>query len=226
MPAQILLSRQEAVISSELGPKFPQCALSDILQTVEWEFRNCLGWDLYGLMLAQLVDYSAVAAWTAQAYAANALVKHNGLFWKAKIGTSTEPLVENGYWGLAPKFENTTCGALYNEVWCNYMARYLSLKVAKISIPGVAVDMSGNGLSRSTGSGMIPADEKEIKYRVQGIETQAIQTFENMMAWIRQTANETCFGSFDKDCKPVSCEKEDLSGCENRKPITVGISVY
>lgn len=226
MPTQTLLSRQEAVLRSELGPKFPQCELSDILQTEEWEFRNCLGWDLYGLMLAQLVDYSAVEAWTNQAYAANAVVRHNGLFWKAKIGTSTEPLVENQYWGLATKFENTTCGALYNEVWCKYMARYLSLKVAKITIPRVAVVATGNGVVRSTANGMIPADANEIKYLIQGIETQSIQVFENMMAWIKRTDNETCFGSFDENCKPISCEKQDLRGCENKKPYTVGVSVY
>lgn len=227
MATQTLLSRQEAVIRSEFGPKFPQCELSDILQTEEWEFRNCLGWDLYGLMLAQLVDYSAVASWTPQAYAANALVKHKGLFWKAKIGTSTEPLVENEYWGLAPKFNNANaCGALYNEIWCKYMARYLSLKVAKITIPRVAVVATGNGVVRSTASGMIPADANEIKYLIQGIETQSIQVFDNMMAWIRRTDNETCFGSFDANCKPVSCEKQDLVGCENKRPYTVGVSVY
>lgn len=227
MATQTLLSRQEAVIRSELGPKFPQCELSDILQTEEWEFRNCLGWDLYGLMLAQLVDYSAVASWTPQAYAANALVKHNGLFWKAKTGTSTEPLVENEYWALAPKFNNANdCGALYNEIWCKYMARYLSLKVAKITIPRVAVVATGNGVVRSTSSGMIPADANEIKYLIQGIETQSIQVFDNMMAWIKRTDNETCFGSFDANCKPVSCEKQDLHGCENKRPYTVGVSVY
>jgi len=236
---QTLLSKQEAVIRSELGPKFPQCELSDILQTEEWEFRNCLGWTLYENMLAALVDYSTEPEWTSQSYGIGAIVRHNGVFWVSKRGgTNTEPLIENGYWGLAPKFDSTAacgcdpnaevlCGVLYNEIWCRYLARYLSLKVAKVTIPRVAITVTGNGAVRSTANGMIPADKNEIQYLVQGIETQLIQTFENMMAWIRRTDRVDCFGEFDALCKPVTkCEDKAISGCESSKPYTVGVSVY
>ena len=234
-----LLSKQEAVIRSELGAKFPQCELSDILQTEEWEFRNCLGWDLYEDMLSALVDYCNVNAWSSQNYTIGAMVKNAGLIWISKRGgTNTEPLIENEYWSLAPKFDSTAackcdltvlvlCGVLYNEIWCRYLARYLSLKVAKLTIPRVAVVATGNGVVRATANGMIPADKNEIQYLVQGIETQSIQVFDNMMAWIKRTNRIDCFGEFDALCKPVTkCADNAISGCESARPYTVGVSVY
>lgn len=234
-----LLSKQEAVFRSGLGGDFPQCDLSDIFNTEEWEFRNCLGLELLEKMFAAEIDYCNVKAWTNQAYQIGDLVKNGGWYWISKRGgTSTEPLIANEYWTEAPKFNanadcgcdpnsEVKCGQLYNEIWCRYLARYLSLKVAKLSVPGVAIKMNGNGLSRSTGNGSIPADEREIKYRVQGFETQAIQTFENMMAWIKAKDREDCFGAFDALCKPiVKCADKPIAGCEASKPYTVGISVY
>lgn len=234
-----LLSKQEAVIRSELGAKFPQCELSDILQTEEWEFRNCLGWDLYQDMLSALADYSKSPAWTSQSYSIGAVVRNGGMFWISKRGgTNTEPLIENDYWALAPKFDSSAvcgcdpeadvlCGEMYNEIWCRYLARYLSLKLAKVTIPRIAISATGNGVVRSTASGMVPADEKEIKYLIQGIETQSIQVFDNMMAWIKREDREDCFGEFDAACKPVAkCEDKLPNGCESQKPYTVGVSVY
>lgn len=234
---QILLSKQEAVIRSELGSKFPQCELSDILQTEEWEFRNCLGLDLYDKMIAAQVDYCDVPSWKSQTYQIGTLVKNAGLIWISKRGgTNTEPLIENEYWTLAPKFdsdsdcgcdagEEVKCGELYNLIWCRYLARYISLKVAKLTVPRVAINVTGNGVVRATANGMIPADKMEIAYLVQGIETQSIQVFDNMMAWIKRMDREDCFGAFDANCKPV-CESKLPNGCEARKPMTVGISVY
>ncbi len=233
-----LLSKQEAVIRSELGAKFPQCELSDIFQTEEWEFRNCLGLELYDKMLDAMVDYCNVPAWVSQNYSIGVVVRNAGTFWISKRGgTNTEPLIENEYWSLAPKFDSTAdcgcdpeadvkCGVLYNDIWCRYLARYLSLKLAKITIPRVAINATGNGVVRATGNGMIPADANEIKYLIQGIETQAIQVFDNMMAWIKRTDREDCFGEFDQNCKPVACEDKLPTGCESQRPVTVGISVY
>ena len=56
--------------------------------------------------------------------------------------------------------------------------------------------------------------------------TQSIQVFDNMMAWIKRTDREDCFGAFDELCKPVVCEDKLPLGCESKKPVTVGISVY
>ena len=234
---QTLLSKQEAVIRSELGGKFPQCELSDILQTEEWEFRNCFGLELYDKMIAAQVDYCDVPGWKSQTYQIGTLVKNAGLFWISKRGgTNTEPLIENDFWALAPKFdsdsacgcdsgEEVKCGELYNRIWCRYLARYISLKVAKLTVPRVAINVTGNGVVRATANGMIPADKMEIAYLVQGIETQSIQVFDNMMSWIKRMDREDCFGTFDANCKPV-CESTLPNGCEARKPITVGISVY
>lgn len=235
-----LLSSQEAVYRSGLGGKFPQCDLSDIFNTEIWEFRNCLGSDLRDKMIAAEIDYCNAPQWTSQNYQIGTVVKNAGWYWISKRGgTNTEPLVANEYWAEAPKFDSDAdcgcdpdlevkCGKLYNDIWCMFLARYLSLKVAKISVPGVAIAMTGNGLSRPTANGMIPADANEIKYRVQGFETQAIQTFDNMMDWIKKTNRVDCFGEFDALCKPVlKCEEKPLLlGCESKRPVTVGISVY
>lgn len=232
-----LLTKPEAVIYSELGAKFPQCELSDIRQTEEWEFRNCLGWELYEAMLSALCDYSNTPSWVSQAYSIGAVVKHNGSYWVAKRGgVNTEPLVVNEFWGLAHKFNpdkdcgctaGVKCGELYNEIWCSYLGRYLSLKLAKITIPRIAVSATGNGVVRTTGNGMLPADQKEIAYLIQSIDTQTVQAFENMMAWIKRTDREDCFGKFDQNCKPKSCEvKQIQDGCSAISPRTVGISCY
>ena len=231
-----LLTTQEAVIRSELGAKFPQCELSEILQTEEWEFRKCLGWDLLGKMLAAQADYCNANEWVAGTYSHGEVVKNRGTYWISKRGGNvTEPLAENQYWCLAPKFDpncncdstdDDGCGALYNDLWCRYLARYLSLKVAKLTIPRIAINATGNGVVRSSASGMIPADHKEIAFLVQGIETQAIQVFDNMMAWIKRQDNEVCLGAFDEWCKPIKCEDKLPTGCEAQKPYTVGVSVY
>lgn len=235
-----LLTRPEAVAFSELGAKFPQCQLSDILQTEEWEFRNCLGWELYEKMLSALADYSGAKAWASQNYTVGAVVRHGGKYWASnRGGTNTEPLTENEYWSLAPKFDSQAecgceageekCGAMYNEIWCRYLGRYLSLKLAKLTIPRIAVEATGTGVVRTQIGGAIPADKNEIEFLLRGVEAQTVQVFENMMAWIKAQGREDCFGEFDENCKPVKkeCEQEcRADGCSAKSPKTVGISVY
>ena len=238
-----LLTKQEAVIRSELGAKFPQCELSEIFQTEEWEFNNCLGWELLEKMRLAENDYCNVPAWTSKEYNIGSLVKNGGLVWISKRGgTNTEPLAENEYWALAPKFnsesacgcdetETIKCGKLYNDLWCMYLARYLSLKVAKLTIPRIAVDVSGSGVSRKSPNGAVPADKSEISFLMTGIEVQIVQVFDNMMNWISRQDREDCFGAFDEACKPVIREcgtKEKNAGksCEASKSKTVGYSVY
>lgn len=194
MQQRTLLTQAEATKYSELGSTFPTCNLSDILQSEESEFLQCLGWDLYELMFAQLADYSAVVPWVAGSYLEGNLVSHRGTIWKAKQTTATEPLAENAFWGVAPKFnDDTECGTLYNVLWCNYMARYLSLKVAIMTIGRVAVKATGNGVVRFSDNSAIPADSKEIAFLLNSVTAQAAQTFANMASWIERQNNTTCF---------------------------------
>lgn len=232
MSKKTLLTYQEAKGFSELGESFPACKFSDILQTEEWEFGNCLGISLYNALLDSMADYSTVSQWVPGAYTAGAKVKNKGLFWVALQNTNTEPVTENQHWSLAPKFnEALPCGELYNELWCNYLGRYLSLKLAKISTPRTTVSMSGNGVTRFTGDGMQPATKNEIDFFVNGLETQIIQTYENMKRRIKEKikTNAACFPGYN-ECGNLVSEPEECNtscstdGCQSIKKRYIGYS--
>jgi len=229
MQTKPILTRQEAAIRAELGAKFPLCNLSDLYQTEVFEFRHCFGMATYEKMRDALADYSNADPWMSQSYTAGTVVIKDGVFWQAKQTTTTEPLAENEYWGLAPKFDDTDCGQLYNELWCDYLARYLALKVAIITIGRQAVTVSGQGVTRNSGNGFIPADAKEIGFLLDGLKLQATQTFDNMEYWLASNKTDTCFPAetCNDKCTDIKADCGCKSGdCSGEKPQYAGISVY
>ena len=230
MTAQTILTKQDAKKYSNLGDGFPSCQLTDIFQVEQKEFRVCLGTYLFYALRGYLVDYSDTQSWVfGSNYIVGDIVSNRGTYWVALGDNNTEPITENQYWGLAPKFDDgTECGQLYNFLWCNYLARYLSLKVAILTAPRMTVKLTGEGAVRSTGNGIIPADANEIeKFLYRSFDVDSVQVFENMMAWINEQENDDCFGKFDcgvpvNNCKPCS---ENKAGC-NYAPKSIGYSVY
>lgn len=207
MRAKTLLSKSDAKKFSELGDNYPSCDLTDIYQVELEQFRGCLGIEFRAVLMIALKDYSAVLQWTAGSYVVGNVVKNKGAYWIVKANTATEPITENDFWGLAPKFDtDNPCGEKYDELYCNFLGRFLALKVATLTAARNAADITAQGMVRKVGEGFVPADSKSQSTFFESLKIQAQQVYENMVWWMNENNETGCF-----DLSPI-IKKENL--CE------------
>lgn len=222
MSSKTLLSKTDAKRFSELGEAFPSCDLTDIFQVELTEFRKCLGIEFYEKLKSSLADYSDTPQWVTGSNIEGNTVKNRGTIWTAKTTTASEPIAENEYWGLAPKFDiSTDCGAAYNDFYCLFLGRYLALSVVLQTGGRSAVNLNASGITVKHGDGYAPADSKQRQFFFESIRSQIANTLENMRFWVNNHASKSCFSD------SLLIENGDGCGCgtaQNRdcKPFKTG----
>jgi len=119
---------------------------SDVQKQIYLQERKAaataIGRDFFALLLADVVDYSAVIDWSPGTYFLGSLVRRLVLIYEvADAATSTDPNGGVG-WALEPKF-NTAC---YNLLWDEGLAAFLSNIIMAASCNSIAYKVAPGGI--------------------------------------------------------------------------------
>lgn len=170
------------------------CDLNDILQVEQSRFRKYLGSDFREVLLNDLVDYSAATVYlNGTTYNQNDNVVYMGLIYTVTATTTTnEPTVESD-WSLARKF-TTDC---YENLYCLYLSRYLSMCITKNSIPPVATPLTRNGVIVRKGLHFDGASHQDVTRLSNWSDAEIQDCYDNMVEWIgKQVDDADCFALF------------------------------
>lgn len=194
MPQPTLLSSSEALyyVSHHYS-----LSASDVQKQIYLQERRAaqtvIGADFFVLLLADAVDYSAVADWVPGTYNAGQFVRRQGLVYECTAnGTTSDPNGGLG-WQLAEKFA-TAC---YNALWDNGLANFLSNIIFAASCNSIAYKVAPGGIVQ------INAQDAQ-QAAIQTAQTVATKYREDANSWWELAAqyaidnNTTCNGAFDE----------------------------
>jgi hypothetical protein len=171
---------------SEFRDRFPICDIKSCKEVEEDLFNSILGYDFYDLLLDSLTDFSTATPWSAAtAYAVDNLVTDK-YYQAISINTNSQPPAVTS-WKLAPTFQN----ACYEELWCRYLGRYLSLSVYDWEYR----------LNPSKEEKDYPLTPAEMKQAVVAIQEAIQRVFNNMRIYvekIRKLDTNPCYAAFEK----------------------------
>ena len=128
----------------------PSCDIEDLKEVEYKHFKKCdlLTDALKEALLGDLKDKSAASQYDRdQVYDVGDIIIYHGYYLEATELNPGDPDC-NGKWKPCDKFE-TQC---YNELWCNGLARYLSLHTIIYSVENVGIQVNGNGFVKPRGS--------------------------------------------------------------------------
>ena len=198
MPQTTLLSSSEALyyVSHHYS-----LSASDVQKQIFLQERRAaqtvIGADFFALLLADAVDYSAVADWVPGTYNAGQFVRRQGLVYECTAnGTTSDPNGGLG-WQLAEKF-TTAC---YNALWDNGLANFLSNIIFAASCNSIAYKVAPGGIVQ------INAQDAQ-QAAIQTAQTVATKYREDANSWWELASqyaidnNETCNGAYN-DFLPV-----------------------
>jgi hypothetical protein len=180
--AQTLLNRQDVIDYAEYRDSFPPTAIKLIAEVERWEFSNRLGWDFYEQMLSDLTDLSGAVKYVSGTYAIGDIVIYNQRYYTAKANgvTSQPPTVQD--WKETEKFESDC----FNILWCEYLARYLSLCVIQNHKPTALLSMAAGHLVQPLSNDFQAPTKAAIDADLRGIELLRVKAFDNLDAYIKR----------------------------------------
>ena len=181
--------------SPESGKYPPQMVERHIFRKEQKFARECLGFDFYDLLIADLKDWSSIKAWVSgTSYDSGDLVNYYGLIIESKVAANTnDPCEDTGgaYWMLAQKF-NTAC---YETLWADYMRDYLSFSIMAASIDHTTYPVSAKGAQEwaqeGGGSGSKSASYQVFVGRKNKLLNDAAEVLENMKGWVLREHADT-----------------------------------
>lgn len=176
-----LLQPAEITRLASISDTLPRCTTSEILETEESEFFECLGEDLRRTLLENLTDLSSAVDYASGSYNEGAIVKYNdGLYYTAQENTSTEP--GSSAWSLTDKFQDGKA----NELWCNYLGRYLALGVVRDSLIMISTNISAKGVVLQKDQDFEPASDERLRRVQKDIMTKMKRIFRSMDRWLKE----------------------------------------
>lgn len=189
-----LITPFEVVKYSPVKHDYPTSYVCDHIYNKELKLfngKNLLR-ETYTKLIADLVSYSDVEEYDIEStYNEDDLVLLDGCIFQSLAGSNTHSPVDAAYWIPAPKF-NTPC---YNVLWVNFLRRYIAYNVIYTSIQYSTYQATSKGLSKqlqdSTGAGAVNKDEFFGWKRE--ILDDAKDILENMIEWMNDDANKSCF---------------------------------
>lgn len=201
----MLLTASEVIYWSRISSKFPTRKLNAIREAEEFEFISCLGWDFYEALKADMRNYLSVNQWSLGSYAKDEVVEFDGVLRVALVATDESPKISSE-WGLAEKFANEK----HNELWCNYLARYLSLVAIKDTLPTIANQISSEGITKQMGDNFMPSDRKEVEGLAVSYDTKIRKVFKLMDRYLREEKESfpLYLPNKEEDCKTEACRKK------------------
>jgi len=206
------------------------CQFRQLKNLEEYEFRRALGTEFRGVLLEALADYSAAVFFTPGTYSQDAVVKYqtNGvpLFYKAKSSTTNIPTTAAD-WSLAPKFDAAkTCGAAFENLWCEYLGEWLALSVVIKRLPFLNVQITDAGLLQYDGQNYKTAEEKDNRRLMIALESSRNIVFSNMAKFLIANKSEPCFSTIDfdgtKGCNYGLANFGKVYGRSNRNQYKIG----
>ena len=193
-----LLTRQEVIDYAEYRDTFPPTAIKLISEVEEWEFNNKLGYDFYQQMIADLTDLSIATKYTTGTYNLGQIVIYNQKYYTPTKNavTSQPPTIAD--WKEAQKFASEC----FNSLWCNYLARYLSLAVIQRHKPTALLSMASGYLVQPLNGDFTAPTKAAIDTDIRGIEALKNIAFDNLDKYINRVmlGNDTtlkdCYGKY------------------------------
>ncbi len=187
------------------------CTFREIFHIEMYEFRHSLGDAYRKTLLAAMVDYTGTDLYDDQTtYNEGDLV----MYWineslqvyRALTTTDAIPTTVDD-WELAPIFEDGDCQAKYNELYCDYLAPYLSYCVLIKKLPSLVAIISDKGVLQFNGLSYQPADQSSVASLKAALESERLMIYSNMVAWLKADQDNACFSGIDFGTS------EDCDGC-------------
>lgn len=170
------------------------CSFRDIYNIEYAEARQRLGIDFYEDLINALADYSAKPEYlAATTYAIDDVVKYQGTYYKALVeNTGITPTVA-GRWDVADKFTGA-CAAVYNELWCNYLAPYLANLVLAQRLPYIWTQIKDIGVTENEGN----VDGGKYDRLQAAINRDKERAWNNLSYYLalEENASSACFENF------------------------------
>lgn len=201
---KVLITAREVVNYSPVKNDYPLSYVCDHILNVELDLFDCLGMKLYENLKADLIVYNNIAVYDGQAaYAIGDKVLLDGCIFISKVADNFLAPVDPDAWDVAKKFQKEC----YNELWVNFLRRYLAFNIIYTSINYSTFQAGANGLVKFIGSadsGSVEnVSDKTLYAYKDSLYTDASKTLRNMERWM--AANTTCFpvdaGSCEESCK-------------------------
>jgi len=187
------------------------CTFREIFHIEMYEFRHSLGDAYRKTLLAAMVDYTGTDLYNDETtYNEGDLV----MYWineslqvyRALTTTDAIPTTVDD-WELAPIFEDGDCQAKYNELYCDYLAPYLSYCVLIKKLPSLVAIISDKGVLQFNGLSYQPADQSSVASLKAALESERLMIYSNMVAWLKADQDNACFSGIDFGTS------EDCDGC-------------
>ena len=184
------------------------CTFREIFHIEVYEFRHSLGDAYRKTLLAAMVDYTGTDLYNDQtAYNEGDLVTYrineSLQVYRALTTTDAIPTTVDD-WELAPIFEDGDCQAKYNELYCDYLASYLSYCVLIKKLPSLVAIISDKGVLQFNGLSYQPADQSSVASLKAALESERLMIYSNMVAYLKADKTNACFSGIDfgnsEDC--------------------------
>lgn len=191
------------------------CTFRQLFNIEVFEFRHSLGDAFRLVLLDQLEDYSSALIYKAnQSYSTGDVVKFQvdeGLqYYKAKVNVTPNQIpTDADKWEVAQRFKAGDCQSKYEELFCDYLAEWLSLSVMIKRLPFLFNSITDKGALQYDGISYNPSNRQGQLSLFHALETQRSIVFSNMVAWLLARKDDVCFSTinFDQACSCVNKRK-------------------
>ena len=177
------------------------CTFREIFHIEVYEFRHSLGDAYRKTLLAAMIDYTGTDLYDDETtYNEGDLVTYwiNESLQVYRALTTTEAIPTTvDDWELAPIFEDGDCQAKYNELYCDYLAPYLSYCVLIKKLPSLVAIISDKGVLQFNGLSYQPADQSSVSSLKAALESERLMIYSNMVAWLKSDQDNACFSGID-----------------------------
>jgi len=177
------------------------CTFREIFHIEVYEFRHSLGDAYRKTLLAAMVDYSGTDLYNDETTynegdTVTYWVNESLQVYRALTTTEAIPTTVDD-WELAPIFEDGDCQDKYNELYCNYLAPYLSYCVLIKKLPSLVAIISDKGVLQFNGLSYKPADQSSVASLKAALESERLMIYSNMVAYLKADKTNACFSGID-----------------------------
>lgn len=195
---------------------FNLCTMRELYNIEYRQARTKIGFDFWQRMVAAKADYSSAEEYShTEAYEAGDVVKYKGVYYEA-TEASTGVLPSNSHsWEEAPKFDPAAaCAALFEEIWCTFLAPYLASIVLAQRLPFVHTRIKDVGVLNYEGESYDTANEESYSRLIKAVYRDAEMIEGNMRHFINQPerAGLECVKDYIGLEVKENCEHEQGSG--------------
>ena len=177
------------------------CTFREIFHIEVYEFRHSLGDAYRKTLLAAMADYSDAELYNDETTynegdTVTYWINESLQVYRALTTTTAIPTTATD-WEEAPIFEDGDCQAIYNELYCDYLAPYLAYCVLIKKLPSLVAIISDKGVLQFNGLSYQPADEKSVASLKAALESERLMIYSNMVAYLKADKDNACFSGID-----------------------------